>query len=153
MAIWPYGHNMVLWPYSHMAIWHQSWTIWVFLETATQMQQSGEVIRTILTSCKKLKQKWNDGIFSFVFFGNSFVNRKIAGTSRILLTSLPIFFCGLIMLTHKYSQLRRKNCTHIGILTHPTIDMIIQLLPRITVKVSVLLQNLSICVMLALEQP
>jgi hypothetical protein len=40
-----------------MAIWHQSWTIWVFLEMATQMQQSGEGIKMILTSRKKLKQK------------------------------------------------------------------------------------------------
>ena len=121
MAIWPYGHNMVIWPYSHMAIWHQSWTYWVFLEMATQMQQSGEGIKTILTSCKKLKQKWNDGIFSFVFFGNSFVNTKIAGTSRILLKTLPNFFCGFIMRTHMDSQLRRKNFTHIWILTHPNI--------------------------------
>jgi hypothetical protein len=68
-----------------MAIWHHTWTIWVFLEMTTQMQQSGEGIKMILTFCKKLKQKWNGGIFSFVFFGNSFVNSKIAGTSRILL--------------------------------------------------------------------
>ena len=122
MALWPYGHNMVIWPYSHMAIWHQSWTIWVFLETATQMQQSGEGIKMILTSCKKLKQKWNNGIFSFVFFWNSFVNKKIAGTSRILLKTWPNFFCGSIMPTHMYSQLRRKNFTHIWILTHPNVQ-------------------------------
>jgi hypothetical protein len=67
----------------------------------------------ILTSCKKLKQKWNDGIFSFLFFGNSFVNTKMAGTSRILLKTLPKKCCGCIMPTHMYSQLRRKNFTHI----------------------------------------
>ena len=33
----------------------------------------------------------------------------MAGTSRILLKTLPNFFCGFIMPTHKYSQLRRKN--------------------------------------------
>jgi hypothetical protein len=91
MAIWPYGHNEVIWPISHMAMCHQIWTIWVFLETATQMQQFGEGIKMILTSSKKFKQKLNDGIFSFVFFGNSFVNLKIAGTSRILLNTLLLF--------------------------------------------------------------
>ena len=95
MAIWPYGHNMAIWRYSHMAIWHQSWTIWVFLETTTQMQQSGEGINMILTSCKKLKQKWNDGIFSFVFFGNSFVNTKTAGTSKFCSKHYQIFFVAL----------------------------------------------------------
>jgi hypothetical protein len=57
------------------------------------MQQSGEGIKMILNSCKNLKQQLNDGIFAFVFFlyGNSFVNTKIAGTSRILLKTLPNF--------------------------------------------------------------
>ena len=40
------------------------------------MQQSGKGIESIQPSCKKWEQKWTDGIFSFVFFGISFVNAK-----------------------------------------------------------------------------
>jgi hypothetical protein len=70
-----------------MALWPQTATIWVSPETAIKMQHSGEVIKLIRPPCNKCEQKWLDGIFSFVFFGNSFVNTKMAGTSRLLLTN------------------------------------------------------------------
>ena len=76
MSIWLYGHIVKIWPYRHMTIWHQRWPIWVFLETAIKMQQSGEGIKSIRPSCKKWEGKWSDGIFSFVFFTISFVYAK-----------------------------------------------------------------------------
>jgi hypothetical protein len=48
----------------------------VSIETAIKMQQSGEEIKLIGLSCEILEQKSSEGIFSFVFFGNSFVNAK-----------------------------------------------------------------------------
>ena len=62
MTIWPYGQNMAIWPYRHMTIWHPRWPIWVFLETAIKMQQSGEEIKLIWPSYKRWEQKWSDGI-------------------------------------------------------------------------------------------
>jgi hypothetical protein len=55
------------------------WPIWVYTETAIQMQDSGEGIKLIGPSCEKQERKWSDGQFSFVFLGNSFVNAKYGG--------------------------------------------------------------------------
>ena len=53
MAIWPYGHILMIWPLSHLAIWPQIWPIWVSTETPIQMQQSDEGIKLIGPSSHK----------------------------------------------------------------------------------------------------
>ena len=68
MAKWPYGHFLRIWPYGQINIWHKMASIWVSLETAIQIQQSGEGIELIRPSGKKWEQIWSDGEFSYVFF-------------------------------------------------------------------------------------
>ena len=63
--------------------------VWVSTETAIQMQHSDEGIKLIGPSCKKLEQKWSDGQFSFVFFGNSFVFTKIGGHTTKMVRMSP----------------------------------------------------------------
>ena len=100
-AIWLYGHLTPQWPYGHIAIWplwHQMWEKRVFSETAIQMWQSCEDGKSIWPSCLKWEQKWSGGIFSFVFFRNSFVNAKSGGHNSFFIKSTWNFFWGF--LTH-----------------------------------------------------
>ena len=105
MAIWLYGHILTIWPLSHMAIWYWMWPIWVSTETAIKMQHSDEGIKVIGPSCKKLEQKWSDGQFSFVFFGNSFVFTKIGGHTTKMVRMSPTFFWWLLGYIHSPEQL------------------------------------------------
>jgi hypothetical protein len=50
MAIWLYSHLAIMALNGHIAVWslwRQKWPLWVFLETAIKMQQSGEGIKSI----------------------------------------------------------------------------------------------------------
>jgi hypothetical protein len=55
------------------------------VETALQMQQSGEGFKLIQPSIKKLEQKWSVRKFSFVFLGISFENAKNGGIATKML--------------------------------------------------------------------
>jgi hypothetical protein len=88
MAIKPkYGHIAIT-PYGHMAL---ILCYLVSMERTIQMQQSGEEIELIEPFCEKLEQKSPKGIFSFVFFGNSFVNTKYGRISSNMLKTHTFF--------------------------------------------------------------
>jgi hypothetical protein len=110
MAIWPYDRNMAIWPYHHMAIWHQRRPIWVLPKKAIKIQQSGQGIKSIQPSCKKWEQKWSDGIFSFVFFGISFVYTENGGHSTIMPNFLS--FHAFLSRGHHFLRIQR-NLSHI----------------------------------------
>ena len=79
-----------------------------FIEQIVEQNQGRVILRRLCLD------KIQCNILQFYTFSSSFViDTKIAGTSRILLKTLPNFFCGFIIPTHMDSQLRRKNFTHI----------------------------------------
>ena len=111
MAIWLYGHMAIMASNGHIAIWplwRQRWPLWVFSETAIKMWQSGEDGKSIWPSCLKWEQKWTGGIFSFVFFRNSFVNAKSGGHNSFFIESTWNFCWWFLTHSVYYLKLGRE---------------------------------------------
>ena len=103
MAIWCHNGRIAIWP-----LWRQMWETWVFSETAIQMWQSCEDGKSIWPSCLKWEQKWSGGIFSFVFFINSFVNAKSGGHNSFFIESTWFFFWWFLTHSGYYLKLGRE---------------------------------------------
>ena len=128
MAIWWYGHMAIIWPYGHKAILPYGFKGGLYGCLWKQQYKCSNLVKTRRWLDLPARNESKNGLIAFFplyFFGSSFVNTKIAGTSRILLETWRNFFCGFIMPSNMYSQLRRTKFTLLCILTHPSLNLLV----------------------------